>query len=126
MLELHRASFVEWQPAAVVAVKATSSFHGGKCVALARENGDMEMYDAHSWRLIGRVPGKDGDSITRLRWLQPLRVDGAVDEERDDDGAADEEEDEGGNESFTSDGPPARLVSVALDGTVTEWNSRTR
>ena len=122
MLELHRASFVEWQPAAVVAVKATSSFHGGKCVALARENGDMEMYDAHSWRLIGRVPGKDGDSITRLEWLQPLRVDGAVDEERDDDGAADEEEDEGGNESFTSDGPPARLVSVALDGTVTEWN----
>ena len=88
MLELHRASFVEWQPAAVVAVKATSSFHGGKCVALARENGDMEMYDAHSWRLIGRVPGKDGDSITRLEWLQPLRVDGAVDEERDDDGAA--------------------------------------
>ena len=49
-------------------------------------------------------------------------MDGAVDEERDDDGAADEEEDEGGNESFTSDGPPARLVSVALDGTVTEWN----
>ena len=27
-----------------------------------------------------------------------------------------------GNEYFASNGPPARLVSVALDGTVTEWN----
>ena len=81
MMELHRASFVEWQPTPVVSVKATSHFFGGKCVALARENGDLEMYDAHSWRLIGRVPGKDGDSISRLEWVQPFRVDGVSEEE---------------------------------------------
>ena len=81
MMELHRASFVEWQPTPVVSVKATSHFFGGKCVALARENGDLEMYDAHSWRLIGRVPGKDGDSISRLEWVQPFRVDGVSEED---------------------------------------------
>ena len=43
-----RASFVEWQPTPVVAVKATSRYFGGKCVALARENGDLEMYDART------------------------------------------------------------------------------
>ena len=119
MMELHRASFVEWQPTPVVAVKATSSYFGGKCVALARENGDVEIYDAHSWRLIGRVPGKDGDSISRLEWVQPFRVDGVSEEEME------EFEEEEGEESLllksSGDGSSAaRLVSVALDGTVTE------
>jgi len=126
-MELHRASFVEWQPTSVVAVKATSSYHGGKCVALARENGDMEIYDAHSWRLIGRVPGKDGDAITRLEWLQPFRVDHEMNFGEDDDNGGDggsdgDDEDDGLESLKTGVCPPARLVSVALDGTVTEWD----
>ena len=124
MMELHRASFVEWQPTPVVSVKATSHFFGGKCVALARENGDLEMYDAHSWRLIGRVPGKDGDSISRLEWVQPFRVDGVSEEEYEE---LEEEEEEEGEESLikssgVGSSEKARLVSVALDGTVTEWD----
>ena len=121
MMELHRASFVEWQPTPVVSVKATSHFFGGKCVALARENGDLEMYDAHSWRLIGRVPGKDGDSISRLEWVQPFRVDGVSEEEYEE---LEEEEEEESliKSSGVGSSEKARLVSVALDGTVTEWD----
>ena len=107
----------------MVAVKATSRFYGGKCVALARENGDLEMYDAHSWRLIGRVPGKDGDSISRLEWVQPFRVDGVSEEDYEE---FEEEEEEGEESLIKSSGDgssdKARLVSVALDGTVTEWD----
>ena len=53
MLELHRSRFVEWQPAAVVAIAVAP---GGTTVALARETGDLEIYDTADWRCTARVP----------------------------------------------------------------------
>jgi len=122
MLELHRASFVHWQPSQVAAI---ASAPGGQVVAIARENGDIEVYDAITWRLVTRAPGRDGDSVSRLAWLKPFEVKGEDVEDDEDD--EDEDEDEEGNKlSRSSDNnlssSVARLISVALDGTITEWD----
>ena len=76
MLELHRSRFVEWQPAAVVALAVAP---GGFVVALARETGDLEIYDTADWRCTARVPGHDGAAISSLAWCAPF--DGGLDDD---------------------------------------------
>ena len=107
MLELHRSRFVEWQPAAVVALAVAP---GGFTVALARENGDLEIYDTADWRCTARVPGHDGAAISSLAWCAPF--DGGLD-------------DDGGDEDAGVDAPPCRLLSAGLDGQITEWDLNT-
>ena len=96
MLELHRSRFVEWQPAAVVALAVTP---GGLTVALARENGDLEIYDTADWRCTARVPGHDGAAISSVAWCAPF--DGGLD-------------DDGGDETCVAGTPPYRLLSAGL------------
>lgn len=43
---LHRARFIEWQPAPIVAL---ASSHDGSLAVAARETGDIELYDTSSW-----------------------------------------------------------------------------
>ena len=62
MLELHRSRFVEWQPSAVVALAVAP---GGATVALARETGDIEVYDTTDWRCSARIPGHTGAAVSR-------------------------------------------------------------
>ena len=107
MLELHRSRFVEWQPAAVVALAVAP---GGFVVALARETGDLEIYDTADWRCTARVPGHDGAAISSLAWCAPF--DGGLD-------------DDGGDEDAGVDAPPCRLLSAGLDGQITEWDLNT-
>jgi U3 small nucleolar RNA-associated protein 4 len=107
MLELHRSRFVEWQPAAVVALAVTP---GGLTVALARENGDLEIYDTADWRCTARVPGHDGAAISSVAWCAPF--DGGLD-------------DDGGDETCVAGTPPYRLLSAGLDGQITEWDLST-
>jgi U3 small nucleolar RNA-associated protein 4 len=107
MLELHRSRFVEWQPAAVVALAVAP---GGFTVALARENGDLEIYDTADWRCTARVPGHDGAAISSLAWCAPF--DGGL-------------EDDGGDEDAVAGAPPCRLLSAGLDGQITEWDLNT-
>jgi hypothetical protein len=73
MLELHRSRFVEWQPAAVVALAVAP---GGLTVALARETGDLEIYDTTDWRCTARVPGHDGAAVSSLTWCAPFLPEG--------------------------------------------------
>lgn len=101
-LELHRSRFVEWQPAAVVAIAVAP---GGSTVALARESGDLEIYDTADWRCVARVPGKEGAAISCLTWVAPFIGDWV-----DADNAA------------AADDVPCRLLSAGLDGVVTEWD----
>ena len=42
VVELHRSRFVEWQPAAVVALAASGD---GSVLAAAREDGAIELYE---------------------------------------------------------------------------------
>jgi U3 small nucleolar RNA-associated protein 4 len=107
MLELHRSRFVEWQPAAVVALAVAP---GGFVVALARETGDLEIYDTADWRCTARVPGHDGAAISSLAWCAPF--DGGL-------------EDDGGDEDAVAGAPPCRLLSAGLDGQITEWDLNT-
>ena len=107
MLELHRSRFVEWQPAAVVALAVAP---GGLIIALARETGDLEIYDTADWRCTARVPGHDGAAISSLAWCAPF--DGGLD-------------DDGGDEDAAVDAPPCRLLSAGLDGQITEWDLNT-
>lgn len=107
MLELHRSRFVEWQPAAVVALAVAP---GGFVVALARETGDLEIYDTADWRCTARVPGHDGAAISSLAWCAPF--DGGLD-------------DDGGDEDAVAGAPPCRLLSAGLDGQITEWDLNT-
>ena len=108
MLELHRSRFVEWQPAAVVALAVAP---GGLTVALARENGDLEIYDTADWRCTARVPGHDGAAISSLAWCAPF------DSGLDDDGE--------GEEANVAGAPPCRLLSAGLDGQIMEWDLNT-
>mmetsp|Transcript_21460 Transcript_21460/g.53252 ORF Transcript_21460/g.53252 Transcript_21460/m.53252 type:complete len:504 (-) Transcript_21460:511-2022(-) len=111
MLELHRSRFVEWQPAAVVALAVAP---GGLTVALARETGDLEIYDTTDWRCTARVPGHDGAAVSSLTWCAPYQLDG-VDPSSTGNGAG------GGGGGAVS----CRLLSAGLDGQITEWDLST-
>ena len=65
-IELHRARFVEWNPASVVALAATPD---GAAVAVGREDGSVELHDVtQDWRCVARAPGCEGASLTALAW----------------------------------------------------------
>ena len=102
MLELHRSRFVEWQPSAVVALAVAP---GGRAVALARETGDIEVYDTIDWRCSARIPGHEGAAVSALAWCAPFDIDA-------------EEDDVGG-------GAPCVLLSAGLDGQITEHDLNT-
>ena len=106
MLELHRSRFVEWQPAAVVAIAVAP---GGTTVALARETGDLEIYDTADWRCTARVPGHEGAAVSSLAWCAPYALDDATD-------ALD-----GASPALSA----YRLLSAGLDGQITEWDLTT-
>ena len=48
-LALHCGKFVPWRPTAVLALAATGD---GSVVALARESGDIEIWDTEIWHCI--------------------------------------------------------------------------
>ena len=102
MLELHRSRFVEWQPSAVVALAVAP---GGATVALARETGDIEVYDTTDWRCSARIPGHTGAAVSALAWCAPFDFDAEEDD--------------------VSGGVPCVLLSAGLDGQITEWDLNT-
>ncbi|KAK3242493.1 hypothetical protein CYMTET_47817 [Cymbomonas tetramitiformis] len=65
---LHRARFVDWQPSAVVAIAATFD---GEAVAVAREDGSIELYDSiGEWTCDLFIPGEEGAAFTSLVWCR--------------------------------------------------------
>ena len=52
-LALHCGKFVPWRPTAVLALAATGD---GSVVALARESGDIEIWDTEIWHCIKASP----------------------------------------------------------------------
>lgn len=46
MVILHRSSFVEWQPSAIVGLASSGD---GSLVMAARENGDIELYETNDY-----------------------------------------------------------------------------
>ena len=125
MLELHRSRFVEWQPAAVVALAVAP---GGLTVALARETGDLEIYDASDWRCVARVPGHEGAAVSSLTWCAPYAV-GDLDTpyEGGAGGGAGENDHDHGEKAHvgTHRASSCRLLSAGLDGQITEWDLST-
>ena len=96
-MQLHRARFVDWTPAAVAALAATSD---GCAVAVGRDDGAIELYDvASDWRCAARAPGCAGASITTLLWAEQAAARGGG-------GAA----------------APPRLFSAGLSGEIVEWD----
>lgn len=91
MVILHRARFIEWQPSAVVAL--TTSDDGSLTVA-ARENGDIELYEAATFQLLRRIPGHVDASPTSVALVTS---------------------DEGSAEG-------CRLFTAGLDGTIIEYD----
>lgn len=65
--ELHRALFVEFPSSACAALAATPC---GGSVAVGREDGSVELYDAADWRCVLRAPGCEGASLTSLVWVE--------------------------------------------------------
>ena len=49
LIALHRARFVEWEPTAAVASGASGD---GTVLAVARESGDVELWNADHWSCI--------------------------------------------------------------------------
>ena len=106
-VELHRARFVEWTPAAVAALAATAD---GSALAVGRDDGSIELYDVGGdWRCALRIPGCEGASITCLLWCES-----------------------GGDSSAAAAGgaaaapaAPLRLLSAGLSGHIVEWDLRT-
>jgi U3 small nucleolar RNA-associated protein 4 len=69
VLVLHRGRFVEWQPAAIVALALTPD---GAALALGRGDGSIELYDvANDWHCVLRLPGCERASLTALAWCSP-------------------------------------------------------
>lgn len=99
MLEVHRCRQIEWAPSAVVAL-ATSV--NGAAVAVARENGAIEIWivaaGSLGWHCQLTIPGRQGAAISSLVWCQSLEVNAS---------------------------PLGRLFSSGLDGLVTEWDLQT-
>jgi U3 small nucleolar RNA-associated protein 4 len=112
MLELHRSRFVEWQPSPIVAMAVAP---GGLTVALARETGDLEIYDTTDWRCTARVPGHDGAAVSCLAWCAPYNLDA----DDDDSGGG------GAGSNSSSEAVACRLLSAGLDGQITEWDLST-
>ena len=106
VLELHRSRFVEWQPAAVVALAVAP---GGLTVALARETGDLEIYDTADWRCTARVPGREGAAVSSLTWCAPFAL----------------ADDADGGSGGGAESAACRLLSAGLDGQITEWDLNT-
>ncbi|KAG0557990.1 hypothetical protein KC19_11G171000 [Ceratodon purpureus] len=96
MLEVHRCRQIEWSPSAVVAL-ATSA--NGAAVAVARENGAIEIWSVAAgslgWHCQLTIPGRQGAAISSLVWCHSLEEDAS---------------------------PLGRLFSSGLDGLVTEWD----
>lgn len=122
MLELHRSRFVEWQPAAVVALAVAP---GGLTVALARETGDLEVYDTTDWRCTARVPGHDGAAVSSLTWCAPYDLVGEDDDDDDDIHVNSGGGGGSGAGSSSSEAVACRLLSAGLDGQITEWDLST-
>ena len=102
-MQLHRARFVEWTPAAVAALAATAD---GCAVAVGRDDGAIELYDvASDWRCAARIPGCAGASITALLWTE--RAAGA----------------RRGSAAASASAPP-RLFSAGLSGEIVEWDTQ--
>ena len=59
-LALHCGKFVPWRPTAVLALAATGD---GSVVALARESGDIEIWDTEIWHCI------KASTLECLNWL---------------------------------------------------------
>ena len=74
-------------------------------MALARETGDIEVYDTIDWRCSARIPGHEGAAVSALAWCAPFDIDA-------------EEDDVGG-------GAPCVLLSAGLDGQITEHDLNT-
>ena len=101
-MQLHRARFVEWTPAAVAALAATAD---GSAVAVGRDDGAIELYDvASDWRCAARIPGCAGASITALLWTERAAARG------------------GGGAASASASP--RLFSAGLSGEIVEWDTQ--
>lgn len=67
LVEVHRATFVEWTPAAVAALAVTAD---GRVLAVGREDGAVELYDTADWRCVLRAPGCEGALLTSLLWVE--------------------------------------------------------
>jgi len=89
LLALHRSRFVEWSPSAVVAIAGNDD---GSSVAVARENGAIELWDTAHWHCYMTIPGHQEAAVTSVAWV-------------------------GGSE-----GRAGRLFTAGLDGQVAEWN----
>ena len=100
-MQLHRARFVEWTPAAVAAVAASAD---GCAVAVGRDDGAIELYDvASDWRCAARIPGCTGASITALLWTERAA---------------------GAHGASASASAPPRLFSAGLSGEIVEWDTQ--
>ncbi|CAL8461915.1 g1446 [Coccomyxa elongata] len=93
LVALHRVRFVPWQPTAAIASAATAD---GSLLAVARENGSIELWETATWTCFQRLPGREEASVSCMAWAQDP-VDGSE-----------------------------RLFTGGLDGALTEWDLRTR
>ncbi|PRW61122.1 WD40 repeat [Chlorella sorokiniana] len=96
VVALHRARFVQWQPAGIVALAASGD---ASLLAAAREDGDIELYETATNHCFQRIPGHKDSCLTCVALV-------------------DEEEGKGG---LTS-----RLLTGGLDGALVEWDVEQR
>jgi U3 small nucleolar RNA-associated protein 4 len=109
-MALHRARFVDWAPTAIVAIAPTMD---GAYVAVAREDGTIELYDAAGhWTCDRRIPGAEGASITSIIWCYFPQSEAArsVHSVRSEEG------------SVIAD---SRMFTAGLDARIVEWDWNT-
>ena len=96
---VHRARFVEWVPSSVTALAADPS--GGR-LALARDNGDCELWHiAEGWHFERRVAGNSALNIRSLVWASRNKI--AEGNAFDDAGDMDDDDDEGDSDDDDED-----------------------
>lgn len=95
MVALHRSSFIQCQPSPIISMSSSSD---GSLLAAARENGDIELYDALIAHQILRIPGFDDAAPTSIVLLDSHK---------------------------SQQGPNSRLFSAGLDGSIVEYDLET-
>jgi len=102
MVALHRSSFIHCQPSPIISISSSSD---GSLVAAARENGDIELYDAQIAYQILRIPGSDDAAPTSI-----VLLDSPKSEQ---------------HQGTSINNSKNRLFSAGLDGAILEYDLET-
>ena len=95
-LEAYR--FAQYQPSAVTTMSLTSD---KKLLAVARENGSIEVWRTNSWSQIVVIPGNKNCPVRHIHWMGPHGED---------------------VNPLYAGGKKRRLVTTGLNGSVLEWD----